>query len=91
VARLWRERLDDPDEPLFTIAVVAELLATDHQTIRRIESAIDFVGTRPSGNQRRYSRNDVARLDQACALKQEGLSPRSIGIALASNSFKVIS
>ena len=82
LARTWSDRLDDPDEPLYTIAVVAELLATDHQTLRRIESALDFTGSRPSGNQRRYSRNDLARLDEACSLNRQGLSPRSIAIVL---------
>lgn len=36
----WRTRLDDPAEPLFTMAVVCELLATDSQTVRRLEPGI---------------------------------------------------
>ena len=35
--RDWARRLDDPDEPLYTIAVVAELLDVDQQIVRRLE------------------------------------------------------
>ena len=31
----WRERIDDPTEPLYTIAVAADLLGVDTQTLRR--------------------------------------------------------
>ena len=36
----WRARLDDDDEPLYTVAVVCELLSTDSQTLRRLGDAI---------------------------------------------------
>lgn len=77
-ARLWRERVADPSEPLFTIGVAIDLLATDHQTLRRLESAIDFAGNRPSGNQRRYSLQDLEILSAACVLSEQGFSPVAV-------------
>lgn len=68
----WRERLDDPDEPLFTLAVTADLLSIDTQTLRRLEAASGLTSERPSGNQRRYSRNDIERLSRATELNREG-------------------
>jgi DNA-binding transcriptional MerR regulator len=75
VGRSWRERVGDPAEPLYTIAVAIDLLGTTHHTLRRLESALDFAGSRPSGNQRRYSLEDLEVLSSACALSDQGLSP----------------
>lgn len=73
--RPWRDRLGDPTEPLYTIAVAIDLLGTDHQTLRRLEAAIELTGDRPSGNQRRYSREDLEALSAACDLSDQGFSP----------------
>ena len=35
----WHVRLDDPNEPLFTLAVVSELFGVDPQVIRRLDKA----------------------------------------------------
>lgn len=82
-ARTWHDRVRDPLEPLFTIAVTIDLLGTNHQTLRRLESAIDFSSTRPSGNQRRYSLRDLELLAAACALSDQGFSPVAVGKILA--------
>jgi MerR family transcriptional regulator, heat shock protein HspR len=74
----WRRRLDDPRAPLFTIAVVAELLDIDPQVIRRFEAAGLFECARPSGNQRRYSRLDVERLANALELARQGHARLSV-------------
>ena len=66
--RSWQERLDDPDEPLFTMAVAADLLDLDNQTLRRLGDAISQQSARPSGNQRRYSRHDLQALASAAEL-----------------------
>lgn len=73
--RSWIERIEDPDEPLFTVAVATDLLGTDPQTLRRLESAISMCGDRSSGNQRRYSRRDLETLYSACSLNAQGFSP----------------
>lgn len=78
-ARTWHDRVSDPLEPLYTIAVTIDLLGTNHQTLRRLESAIEFSGTRPSGNQRRYSLRDLEVLAAACALNDRGFSPVAVG------------
>ena len=71
-ARSLSERLDDPDEPLFTVGVATDLLGIDSQTLRRLEEAIAHTSARPSGNQRRYSRNDLEALADATHLANQG-------------------
>lgn len=75
----WRARLDDPEEPLFTLAVTADLLSIDTQTVRRLEASAGLTSERPSGNQRRYSRNDVEQLARATELSREGTPATAIG------------
>jgi MerR family transcriptional regulator/heat shock protein HspR len=79
----WQKRLDDPAEPLYTLAVVSDLLGVDPQTVRRMD--IPQIGdpARPSGNQRRYSRNDVTLLAHAFRLSNEGLTMGAIARILA--------
>ncbi len=81
--RTWRQRVNDPDEPLFTLAVVTELLGTDPQTLRRLERAMNYASSRPSGNQRRYSRRDLESLSVACELNGEGFSPSTVAKILS--------
>lgn len=75
----WRRRLDDPDEPLYTLAVTADLLGIDTQALRRLEAAAGLTSERPSGNQRRYSRSDIERLARATELNREGTPAMAIG------------
>jgi hypothetical protein len=77
-SRSLAERLDDPDEPLYTMAVAADLLETDDQTLRRLGDALGRRSARPSGNQRRYSRRDLEGLESALDLAREGHPPQSI-------------
>jgi MerR family transcriptional regulator, heat shock protein HspR len=79
----WQRRLDDPAEPLYTLGVVSDLLGVDPQTVRRMD--IPQVGrpARPSGNQRRYSRNDVTVLAHAFRLSKEGLTMGAIARVIA--------
>ena len=76
--RNWRERVVDPSEPLFTIAVTIDLLRTSHQTLRRLESALGFDGSRSEGNHRRYSFEDLELLSSACDLSDQGFSPVTV-------------
>jgi len=80
--RSWRDRVDDPDEPLFTMAVAAELLGLETQALRRLGDAIDQGEARPSGNQRRYSRTDLERLSDAADLARQGHNAHSIATIL---------
>jgi DNA-binding transcriptional MerR regulator len=68
----------DPSEPLFTMAVVADMLQLDPQALRRLGAAARLEGQRPSGNQRRYSRDDVEVLSRAADLSAEGNNPAAI-------------
>ena len=79
----WQKRLDDPAEPLYTLAVVSDLLGVDPQTVRRMDIPQVSRPARPSGNQRRYSRNDVMLVAHAFQLSREGLSMAAIARALA--------
>jgi len=76
--RSLADRLDDPNEPLYTVAVAAELLDTDNQTLRRLGQALDRESARPSGNQRRYTRRDLESLEAALRLARDGHPPQSI-------------
>jgi DNA-binding transcriptional MerR regulator len=78
-ARSWPERLADPAEPLYTSAVTAELLGIDSQALRRLEHTAGITSERPSGNQRRYSRNDIEVLSRAADLADAGTQGRAIG------------
>jgi DNA-binding transcriptional MerR regulator len=64
---------------LLTVGVVCDLLGVDAQALRRIGDAIDHDSARPSGNQRRYSRNDVRLLAQALELSRDGVSGVALG------------
>jgi MerR family transcriptional regulator/heat shock protein HspR len=79
----WQHRLDDPAEPLFTLAVVSDLLGVDPQTVRRMDIPELTQPARPSGNQRRYSRNEVVLLAHALRLSSEGLTTPAISRILA--------
>ena len=76
--RGWRQRIDDPDEALFTLAVAADLLDIDSQALRRLEVAAGLTSERPSGNQRRYSRRDLEVLSRASDLAREGTPSTAI-------------
>jgi MerR family transcriptional regulator, heat shock protein HspR len=76
--RSWEERLDDPHEPLYTIGVASELLSIDSQALRRLEEAIAHTSSRPSGNQRRYSRRDLQLLASAAELSAQGYPSQAI-------------
>ena len=81
-SRPWRDRLEDDHEPLFTVGVAADLLGVDSQTLRRLEDALSRTSARPSGNQRRYSRNDLEALDAALRLNREGHRPQTLSRVL---------
>lgn len=67
-------RLDDAATPLFSVSQVAETLGVQPAFLRRLDSLDVVRPARTAGAQRRYSRNDVMRIEQACMLIDEGLT-----------------
>jgi MerR family transcriptional regulator/heat shock protein HspR len=74
VGRSWEERLDDHDEPVYPIGVVAELLNVSVQVVRRYDDQDVVEPERSHGGQRRYSRRDIERLSHVLELADEGIS-----------------
>lgn len=74
----WEATLDDPSAPLYTVGVVADLVGVDPQVVRGYDRRGLVEPTRSTSGQRRYSRNDVARLSRAMKLADEGVSSAGI-------------
>ena len=58
----------DPDRALFSISVAAELAGLHPQTLRIYEREGLLDPGRSAGGTRRYSRSDIGRLQEICAL-----------------------
>jgi len=69
-----RLSLDDDNEPLFTVGQVADAVGVQPAFLRRLDSLDVVSPARSAGSQRRYSRTDVGRVREACALIDEGLT-----------------
>ena len=68
----------DIDHGLFSISVAAELAGLHPQTLRIYEREGLLQPARSAGGTRRYSRNDIARLQEICALTGQGLNVAGI-------------
>jgi MerR family transcriptional regulator, heat shock protein HspR len=68
----------DMNRGLFSISVAAELAGLHPQTLRIYEREGLLQPLRSQGGTRRYSRNDVLRLQEICALTGEGLNMAGI-------------
>lgn len=66
------------DQGLFSISVAAELAGLHPQTLRIYEREGLLDPARSPGGTRRYSRNDITRLHEICALTGEGLNMAGI-------------
>ncbi len=64
----------DLDRGLFSISVAAELAGLHPQTLRIYEREGLIDPARSAGGTRRYSRNDISRLQEICALTADGLN-----------------
>jgi MerR family transcriptional regulator/heat shock protein HspR len=71
------------DRGLFSISVAAELAGLHPQTLRIYEREGLLDPARSAGGTRRYSRRDIDRLAQICALTAEGLNLAGIRRVLA--------
>lgn len=59
------------DAPLFTVSVAAELAGIHPQTVRQYDRLGLVIATRTQGGGRRYSLNDIERLQEIQRLSQE--------------------
>lgn len=66
--------LDGDAVPLFSVSQVAEAVGVQPAFLRRLDQFDVVSPARSAGSQRRYSRQDVARVQEACALIDEGLT-----------------
>jgi MerR family transcriptional regulator, heat shock protein HspR len=64
----------DIDRGLFSISVAAELAGLHPQTLRIYEREGLLDPARSAGGTRRYSRRDIDRLAEICALTADGLN-----------------
>jgi MerR family transcriptional regulator/heat shock protein HspR len=64
----------DLDRGLFGISVAAELAGLHPQTLRIYEREGLLEPARTAGGSRRYSRRDIGRLQEICALTADGLN-----------------
>jgi MerR family transcriptional regulator, heat shock protein HspR len=69
---------EDLDQGLFSISVAAELAGLHPQTLRLYEREGLLDPGRSAGGTRRYSRNDITRLAEICALTGDGLNMAGI-------------
>lgn len=70
VSSPWAE----PGRGLFSISVAAELTGLHPQTLRLWEHEGLVLPARSSGGSRRYSTEDISRLQQVMALTSEGVN-----------------
>ena len=72
------------DHGLFSISVAAELAGLHPETLRIYEREGLLQPIRSQGGTRRYSRNDVPRLQEICALTGDSLNMADIRRVLKS-------
>ena len=70
--RLAMKALDDTSRPTFTVGQVADLLDVQQAFLRRIEQHELVAPARSDGRQRRYSRDDIALVEEIVGLVGEG-------------------
>ncbi|MFP4634326.1 MAG: MerR family transcriptional regulator [Nitriliruptoraceae bacterium] len=83
VREAFEDLLDDPDEPIHPVGVVAELLGVDAQVVRGYDQRGLVTPGRSSSGHRRYSRRDIRRLTRAMRLAEEGIPASGIERILA--------
>ena len=66
--------LDDAAWPIYTIGQVAQLLGVQPAFLRRLDTQEVVQPSRSEGGQRRYSRNEIIRIQQVTGLAGEGFT-----------------
>ena len=72
----------DRDRGVYTISVAAEIVGTSVQNLRVYESRGLLTPSRTEGGTRRYSENDLARLQRIVSLLDAGLNLAGIAMVL---------
>jgi MerR family transcriptional regulator, heat shock protein HspR len=70
--------LDDVHWPVYTVGQVAELLGVQPAYLRRLDTQQVVRPSRSEGGQRRYSRSEITRIQQAQSLAGEGFTMPAI-------------
>jgi MerR family transcriptional regulator/heat shock protein HspR len=70
--------LDDARWPLYTVGQVAQLLGLQPAFLRRLDAQEVVQPVRSAGGQRRYSRNEITRIQQVVSLVGEGFTMPAI-------------
>jgi MerR family transcriptional regulator/heat shock protein HspR len=65
---------DDEHAPLYTVGQVAGMLGVQPAFLRRLDTEHVVQPARSDGGQRRYSRSEIARVQQVSVLAEEGLT-----------------
>lgn len=77
-----------PDEPVYTIGVMARLVGVSAQTLRTWERETLVSPFRTSTNNRLYSENDFHQLTRIRDLAGQGINPAGIRAILGGTSDK---
>jgi MerR family transcriptional regulator/heat shock protein HspR len=80
--RILRMTPPSAAQPVYSIAVAAELAGLPAATLRLYEQKGLLAPARTAGGTRRYSEDDVARLRQVAALQEDGVNLAGIGMVL---------
>jgi DNA-binding transcriptional MerR regulator len=75
-----------PDEPVYTIGVMARLVGVSPQVLRAWEREELITPHRTDTNNRLYSENDYHQLSRIRALAREGINPAGIRAILRGTS-----
>jgi DNA-binding transcriptional MerR regulator len=65
---------DDEQAPLYTVGQVADMLGVRPALLRRLDTEEVVQPARSAGGQRRYSREEVHRVEEVVGLAGEGLT-----------------
>jgi MerR family transcriptional regulator/heat shock protein HspR len=75
--------MDDQSAAFYTVGQVAEMLGVQPAYLRRLEAEGLLRPERSGGNQRRYSRDEIALIERVTAMVAEGLTLAGIRRLLA--------
>jgi MerR family transcriptional regulator/heat shock protein HspR len=76
-------RLDDETFPMFSVGQVADMLDVQQAFLRRLDQHDLVSPARSEGFQRRYSRQDIDRVERIVGLVDEGLTLAGVQKVLA--------
>ena len=65
---------DDEHAPLYTVGQVAEILGVQPAFVRRLDTESVVQPARSTGGQRRYSRDEIDRIDAVSTMAAEGMT-----------------